>query len=218
MTPSPWYTFEERNHRLAPRVRERLTALCGERALHARFLNMLSLLEHIGNRKIMTCPAMREAGLEMLKHLAEEGRHALFFKRAAEKMAHRPLDYMPANTMAAASARGYMDRLDAEISGALGEAPAELPYLYMSLIVELRAVWIYRIYQLVLMEQKAGLTLRSVLGEEEHHLAEMMSLLKEKDPAAQERIVAFCAFEEKRFRTLWSEVEEAFAVHRLAAE
>ena len=52
MTPSLLSPFEENNHRLVPLVRARLVGLCAERPLHARFLNMLSLLEHIGSRKI----------------------------------------------------------------------------------------------------------------------------------------------------------------------
>src|SRR3569832_2066643 len=139
--------FEERNRPFAASVRAHLAAFAGEPAAHARFLNMLSLLEHIGSRKIMTCRAMRAPGLELLKHLTEESRHAFFFKRAAESAAARALNYNASDTIAPAAAKIYMERLDAEINRALGDAAAELPYLYMSLIVELRATWIYRIYQ-----------------------------------------------------------------------
>jgi hypothetical protein len=218
MSPSPLSPFEENNHRLVARVRARLVAFCAERPLHARFLNMLSLLEHIGSRKIMTSPAMAEPDLERLKHLAEEGRHAFFFKRAAERMALHPLDYSAANTIAGPSARLYMGRLDVEISRKLGRCAPALPYLYMSLIVELRAVWLYRIYQIVLMEQKAGLSLKSILAEEELHLRAMFARLQEMDRDAKNRIALFCGFEETRFRTLWSQIEEESAVHRLAAE
>src|SRR5258707_5647536 len=79
-------------------------------------------------------------------------RHAFFFKRAAERLARRPMDYSHPNTMACASARSYMGRLDAEIARALAGGSPSLPYLYMSLIVELRAVWTYRLYQSVLTE------------------------------------------------------------------
>lgn len=218
MTPSPLLPFEENNHYFVAGVRARLMSFCGERPLHARFLNMLSLLEHIGSRKIMTSPAMREAGMEELKHLAEESRHALFFKRAAERMALHPMDYSPRHTMAGPSARLYMSGLDLEISRELGTSALALPYLYMSLIVELRAVWLYRIYQLVLMEQKMPLRLKSILAEEELHLGAMVARLREIDPKAEIRIALFSQFEELRFRSLWSQIEEECAVHRLAAE
>src|SRR3954466_11056625 len=121
--------FEERNLLLVEGVRTHLAAFAAEPATHARFLNMLSLLEHIGSRKIMTCRAMGVPGLELLKHLTEESRHAFFFKRAAEGVAGRALDYSAVDTIAPASAKFYMGRLDAEINGALRYAAAELPYL-----------------------------------------------------------------------------------------
>jgi hypothetical protein len=218
MTRSLLSPFEESNHRLVTGVRARLASFCAERPLHARFLNMLSLLEHIGSRKIMTSPAMREPGMEQLKHLAEESRHAFFFKRAAERIALHPLDYSAPNTMAGASARLYMGRLDVEISSELDRSAAALPYLYMSLIVELRAVWLYRLYQIVLMEQKVGLSLKSILAEEELHLRAMFTRLREIDQKAESRIALFCRFEGARFRSLWSQIEEECRVHRLAAE
>jgi hypothetical protein len=218
MAPSLLSSFEERNHGWGARIRARLTAFCAERPLHARFLNMLSLLEHIGSRKIMTSPAMNAPGLDGLKHLAEEARHAFFFKRAAERLALHPLDYSPANTIAGASARLYMGRLDAEISRSVGRAETALPYLYMSLIVEFRAVWLYRLYQTVLAEEQAGLTLKSILAEEELHLGTMAAHLRELDPEAEIRIARFSKFEEARFQSLWLQIEEECAAHRLAAE
>src|SRR3569832_825843 len=103
--------FEERSRPFEDCVRAHLSAFAGEPAAHARFLNMLSLLEHIGSRKIMTCRAMRAPGLELLKHLTEESRHAFFFKRAAEGAAGRPLDYNAADTVAPTAAKFYMERL-----------------------------------------------------------------------------------------------------------
>jgi hypothetical protein len=218
MTPLLLWRFEETNRdRVAP-VRARLIAFCGQRALHARFLNMLSLLEHIGSRKIMTSPAMSAPGLDGLKHLAEEARHAFFFKRAAERIALHTLDYGDESTLAGPSARLYMGRLDVEISRTVeGGAPA-LPYLYMSMIVELRAVWLYRIYQTVLMEQNAGLTLKSILAEEELHLQAMSTNLRELDRDAESRIAHFSAFEDGRFDSLWSVIEEECAAPRRGIE
>ena len=62
-------------------------------------------MEHIGSRKIMASQSERGLGGDTLRHLAEETRHAYFFKRAAEKLAHRPLGYGAAETIAGAAAR-----------------------------------------------------------------------------------------------------------------
>jgi hypothetical protein len=210
--------FEDRNEAFVAPVKARLSAICADAPLHARFLNMLSLLEHIGSRKIMLSAAMGAGDNEVLKHLAEETRHAFFFKRAAERMARRALDYGDANTTAGAAARFYMGRLDAEIARELSGRVRALPYLYMSLIVELRAVWIYRLYQRVLNEQKIPLTLKAVLAEEELHLAAMLASLSDMDREARERITLFSGFEAIRFRKLWSGIDQDCARPRLAAE
>src|ERR1051326_4798510 len=217
MSRSLLSAFEEKNRPFVDDVRAHLASIAADPAMHARFLNMLSLLEHIGSRKIMTCRATRAPGLELLKHLTEESRHAFFFKRAAEGLAGRSLDYSPGDTIAPAAAKFYMGRLDAEINGALQSAAPELPYLYMSLIVELRATWLYRIYQDVVASQKSTLSLRSVLAEEQMHLEEMVACLQASDPETDARIECFCTFEEIRFRSLWSAVESDCADRRFAA-
>jgi hypothetical protein len=111
-----------------------------------------------------------------------------------------------------------MGRLDAEIARVLTDAAPALPYLYMSLIVELRAVWTYGLYQGVLTEENAGVTLKSILAEEELHLSAMLARLKLMDSKVAARIALFSEFEAVRFRALWSRIEEETLGPRLAAE
>src|SRR5262245_17353430 len=156
--PSPSSRLEELSRDLVAPVRQRLCWFCVNPLAHACFLNTLSLMEHIGSRKIMASQSGPELSHETLKHLAEEARHAYFFKREAERLSRAALDYRETNTIAGPFARAYMGRLDAEIAAALGdEANSALPYLYMSLTVELRAVWLYELYQAVLAEQKVAI-------------------------------------------------------------
>jgi hypothetical protein len=198
-------------------IRLRLESICTEPALHARFLNTLSLLEHIGSRKIMLSRA-GDADGGLLKHLAEETRHAWFFKRAAEKLARRALDYGAGSTLAGPAARFYMGRLDARISDALRSGDDSLPYLYMSLIIEDRAIWAYRIYQGVLAEQNRGISLVSVLAEENLHLKAMLAEIHVRDDAARNRIDALCAVEHAEFGRLWRAIELGCATIREAAQ
>ncbi len=216
--------LEDKSADLVRPVRDRLEAICIDAALHARFLNMLSLLEHIGSRKIMASQSPNNPGRDTLKHLAEETRHAFFFKRAAEKTAGRELDYEFSNMIAGANAHMYMGRLDAHIADALGaHAPAQAAYLYMSLIVELRAVWFYQLYQGVRAPQGvpaphgAPVNLNSVLAEEELHLSEMQTRLAEIDRDMETRLAAFAGFEDSRFRVLWNAVENDCRAHQAAA-
>ncbi len=205
MSLSPYCTLEDRSRDLAATVRSRLTAFCAQPLMHARFLNTLSLLEHIGSRKIMASQGRAAWDSGMLKHMAEETRHAFFFKRLAEKLARRPLDYSAGDTLAGASAKAYMGRLDADVTRET-ERTGELPYLCMSLIVELRAVWLYRLYQAVLEEHAPGLSLKSVLAEEDLHLSAMSARLSKVDSNAVTRIAAFSTTEDARFRTFWSAI------------
>ena len=202
-TPSP--SAPEPNGDATAQVAALLERLCAASERHARFLNTLSLLEHIGSRKIMATQSGPRMTQEVLKHLAEETRHAFFFKRAAEAFSGASLDY--SQTIAGAAARFYMGRLDAQIARALPDgAPPECAYLYMSLVVERRAVWFYRLYQTVLSRQGHALSLKSVLAEEERHLDDMRTRLAQLDSDAERRIDAFSAYEAQRFRTLWSAV------------
>lgn len=203
-------TLEDNSAALVPALHARLAALCDAPPDHARFLNTLSLMEHIGSRKIMTTQSA--PAHDTLKHLAEETRHAFFFKRAAERMAGGPLDYDDAQMLAGPAARAYMDRLDAHIDAAL--PPARTPaaaYLYMSLIVELRAVWFYRLYQDVLASRAMRLNLKSVLAEEELHLDDMLTRLAPLDAGWERRTQDFAAYEGERFRVLWAALDAAYA-------
>ena len=198
-------------------VRGLLELICGDPELHARFLNTLSLLEHIGSRKIMLSRAGVADG-RILKHLAEEARHAWFFKRAAEKLARKPLGYDTAGTLAGAAARFYMARLDIRVSDSLRFEDNSLPYLYMSAIIEDRAIWAYRIYQSVLMEQNCGISLASLLAEENLHLEAMLAEIRSRDGDARNRTEPFCAAEHAEFDRLWRAVELDCANIRAAAE
>jgi hypothetical protein len=210
---------EERSADLLTAVRARLVSICAEPGTHARFLNTLSLMEHIGSRKIMASQGEARLSHDTLKHLAEETRHAYFFKRAAERLAGRALDYSSGETIAGASARLYMGRLDAAIADAMTEAsPLALPYLYMSLVVELRAIWFYRLYQEVLSERRSGISLASVLAEEELHLGAMLERVAVLDDQAASRIAGFADLEDKRFRALWGAIEAETTRPRVAAE
>lgn len=208
----PWALsgIEQRSADLVAPVRNLLTALCRQPAQHARFLNTLSMLEHIGSRKIMTSQTTGPLGCEVLKHLCEEARHAFFFKRQAEKIAGRPLDYSAATTIAAGPARMYFGRLDAGIGRALAGSPhSDAAYLFVSLIIELRAIWAYQIYHQVLSEEAPAVSLKSLLAEEEHHLPQMVDRLTHLGEDLKGHVPAFAAVEDRLFRGLWSALEAA---------
>jgi hypothetical protein len=188
---------------LESRVHVLLARIGDDTVLGARFLNTLSLMEHIGSRKIMISQSRGSVlNADTLQHLAEETRHAFFFKRAAEALAGRPLGYDDGDLLAAAPARHYMARLDARIARS---ASGRNAYLFMSYIVEVRAVWFYNLYDRVLKAAGRPLKLTSLLAEEKSHLADMRAQL---DPHVETQLAAFSAHENSLFTKLLTALEQ----------
>ncbi len=161
---------------------------------HARFLNTLSFLEHLGSRKIFLSHRRSTLPGGVLQHLAEETRHASFFRRHAEKIGGRRLAYVPDDMLAMASSFYYFERLDARIARLAGEE-RDLPYYYVSLAIERRALELYHRYEEVLENAGRPLTLKSLLAEERRHLAEMEEALKDRDARHAERKSSCAAIE-----------------------
>jgi hypothetical protein len=161
---------------LERRLRKFLKATAQDPAMHARLLNTLSFLEHIGSRKIMESLALCEASATggRLKHLAEETRHAWFFKRTAERAFGGELTYRKVDILGTKRTHSYIHRLDKYICRFVGIDEA---YICTSYIVEIRATWFYRIYQDVLEHVGHLLSLRPILAEERAHLKDMQSLI-----------------------------------------
>ena len=88
---SPWTLsgMKENNRRHEAPIRAFLTEIVRQPQTHAKFMNMLSMLEHMGSRKIMISQMNETLTEDSLKHLAEEARHAYFFKRQAERAAKK---------------------------------------------------------------------------------------------------------------------------------
>lgn len=195
--------FERENAHLAEPVGALFDRFCADPAAHARFMNTLSLMEHIGSRKIMATQHGDDLDQPTLKHLAEETRHAFFFKRQAERVAKRRLSYGGEELVAPSAARMYFQRLEAAIDRALREgADRRAVYLYTSMIVEFRAVWAYRMYQDALSRAGLSVSLKSLLAEEEGHLAEMAGRLDDLGAFSPEQVRAFCAEERRLFERL----------------
>lgn len=184
--------------------------LCQQPMELARFLNSLSLLEHIGSRKIMLSQMGGPMSEEVLQHLAEEARHAFHFRRQAEKVAGQPMSYVSEDLLVAPAARGYFGRLDVAISKqCTGSSDRQLPYLYVTTIVELRALWFYENLQIVSRRNNIALSLTGVINEEHGHLGQMFGDLEGKDPLFGQRLAIFSALEQKLFQRWFDQARAA---------
>lgn len=195
--------FERANEALVLQTRALLNRIVADAAVHGRFINTLSMLEHIGSYKIMTTQHSVHVDQPTLKHVAEEAQHAFFMKRQAEKTAGRPLEYVDADLLAPAAARLYFQRLEASVRRVLKrQRSIRAAYLYMSLIVEFRALWLYRLYEQTLKQAGHFMSLKRVLGEEQHHLADMAHRLELAGELGNERAGAFLAHEQRLYERL----------------
>lgn len=210
--------MKEQNAALLPEVAALFADFCRNPAKNAKFLNTLSLLEHIGSRKIMMSQTGAALNRETLKHLAEETRHAYFFKRCAEKITKQELnDYSDENCLAPSAAKMYFGRLDAGINNALNTENPTVPYLYVSFIVELRACWLYTKYQEILKENQTPISLKSILAEEGLHLQEMHDSLAEAGALDDSLTTQFIKMEQELFTKLWRQIEASAQTKAQAA-
>jgi hypothetical protein len=194
-----------------------LAGFIADKPLHARFMNTLSMLEHMGSHKIMATQAGPAIDLPTLKHLAEETRHAFFFKRHANREAGREMLGTAADLLAPLAARRYFQRLEAEMVRAFpaGTHPRAV-YLTMSMVVEFRAVWGYRLYQAALTRAGSSVSLKSLLAEEAGHLTDMAARLDGLGELDLARIRQFCAIETELYARMLSALSDMLPYRQAA--
>ncbi len=203
--------MKDNNAPYIARVTTFLENIIEDKPKHALFLNMLAMLEHLGSRKIMISQMNRVMTQDTLQHLAEEARHAFFFKRNAERVAGHPLNgWNDENTMCRIPSAMYFGRLDAGITKHVGEENA---YGWVSLIIELRACWLYDIYQDALENSSDHMSLKSLLAEEDKHLAEMFEMCN----GDYDMLKKLSAMETELFVKLWAHLEEQLIEDKKAA-
>ena len=204
--------FAADNGDLAPRTRALLDVIVAEPKRHARMINTLSLLEHMGSHKILLTQHSATIDQATLKHIAEEAHHAFFMKRQAEKTAERALEYVAGDLLAPSSARMYFQRLEAATVRALGpQCSPRAAYLHMSMIVEFRALWFYGLYEQALKRAQHALSLKRVLGEEQAHLGDMAERLEAGNELDDARAAEVLAAERKLYSRLLGSLERAAA-------
>lgn len=156
-------------------------------ALHARFLNTLSLMENTGARKISASEHKTKVSFLILKHACEEARHAFYLKKQISKVAN--LENFPTYEnqflIAPFASYTYLQLLDIQVCRYLkkalqlsGEDLKYAAYLLVTFSIEVRADELYPIYQTALDEAKSKVNVKSIIVEEEGHLEEMITQLK----------------------------------------
>lgn len=192
-----------------------LTTIVKNDSLHARWLNTLSLMENTGARKISASEDPATVTYIILKHAAEEHRHAFYLKKQIEKVETSALPtYAPAYLLAATHSKRYLNQLDVDVCrylkqemGLTGKQLRFAAYLLVTYAIEVRADELYPIYQDVLTEASSKVNVKSIILEEEGHLEEMINQLQHFSPDWQLHADKAVAIETGLFNTWVSEVK-----------
>lgn len=157
-----------------------LTRIVSSDELHAKWLNTLSFLENCGARKIAACEHPTLVKEEMLKHAAEEFRHAHYLKRQIQRIWAYPMETYSLDSMLGGTATlHYLNALDVKTSrylrglGLTKNSIREASYLLVTYAIEVRAAELYPIYDEILRSAGSSIAVKSILLEEKEHLNEM---------------------------------------------
>ncbi len=167
-----------------------LPSIIADKTLHAKWLNTLSLMENTGARKISASEDPLTVTYIILKHAAEEHRHAFYLKKQIEKAGSAACaTYAPEFLLAPTYSKYYLNQLDIQVSRYLkqalkltGKDLRFAAYLLVTYAIEVRADELYPVYQQALDNAGSKVNVKSIILEEEGHLEEMISQLKQFSP------------------------------------
>jgi hypothetical protein len=167
-----------------------LPTIIADNQLHARWLNTLSLMENTGARKISASEDPVTVTYIILKHAAEEHRHAFYLKKQIEKTGEALCPtYSGEYLLAPSYSKYYLNQLDVDVcrylKKELGLSGRELrfaAYLLVTYAIEVRADELYPVYQDALDAVGSKVNVKSIILEEEGHLEEMINQLKTFSP------------------------------------
>ncbi|TWI98122.1 hypothetical protein JN11_03201 [Mucilaginibacter frigoritolerans] len=167
-----------------------LSTIIADNELHAKWLNTLSLMENTGARKISASEDPLTVTYIILKHAAEEHRHAFYLKKQLEKTGVGLCPtYAAEYLMAPGYSKYYLNQLDIDICrylktelGLTGKELRFAAYLLVTYAIEVRADELYPVYQDALDNAGSKVNVKSIILEEEGHLEEMINQLKQFSP------------------------------------
>ncbi len=197
-----------------------LTEVISDTQVHARWLNTLSLMENTGAKKIKNCEHPVFVNEIILKHSAEEARHAYYLKKQIGKVAEDACPtYERQFILAPAVSCFYLHSLDIAVSRYLKERFGfsmdklkYASYLLVTYAIEVRADELYPIYQDVLTRAGSKVSVKTIIAEEKNHLEEMIHQLKAFSPDWEEMCQFAVSEESKLFNQWLSQLASQLAV------
>lgn len=187
--------------------------------LEGRWLNTLSLLEHMGARKISRTVGQDHPSLEILEHHADEVGHALTFKRLHAELAngHPTQDAYLCSEAAIAYFQSLDHTLAEWIEGIVADKMSYAKYLVVTSCIERRAMGIYPLYRDTTNRPNVAEALERIIQEEQNHRSlidkRLKNLLKECRASTEEAY----AIEERFFGQLRNQLRSAVGIASIDA-
>ncbi len=160
-------------------MRHVLTQIVADNITEGKWLHTLSLLEHIGARKIGKTVAQKHPTLAVLEHHADEARHAFVFK----KLSRHVLGEEPQAYFCAEGAVYYFQNLDQKVQEWIKKKfqrdDTYLNYLVVTCLIERRAMKLYPLYRSMTSHAFIAEELQRVILEEASHRETIETQVKE---------------------------------------
>ncbi|RZK50312.1 MAG: hypothetical protein EOO87_19365 [Pedobacter sp.] len=196
-----------------------LEKIVDDNLLHSKWLNTLSYMENAGAKKISASEHKEEVTLLILKHAAEEHRHAYYLKKQLAKLDETVCKtYTNAELLAPNHTKYYLNTLDVQVCRYLkdqfklsGYDLKFTAYLFVTYAIEVRADELYPIYQEILSAKESRVTVKSIILEEEGHLEEMLNQLREFSPDWEKHAQEIIKIEQQMFNDWMIGLEKEIA-------
>lgn len=198
-----------------------LEQIVGDSFLHARWLNTFSYLEYVGFRKIVKSQIGHLLDDETLKHAVEEGRHALLLKKQSIKFGGSFFKSYDENSMLCGKqAENYFQSLDSQCEKIIARyfqsnQKTKVTYLYVTWLIELRALHVYKAYQQQLCKQNISMPLNGLLAEEDQHLQSVEKDLLNLDPNFQKHAEKLKLIEEQLYAEYLDSLSKELSTFRM---
>ncbi len=166
---------------------------------HHAWLKTLSYLEFIGYRKMVKSLNYHDVNNGVFHHLTDEIQHSFMLREIAEKnFKESPLSAAETEECIR-MAEDYFQTLDRflheEVQKFTGKTNSYLAYLWVSYIIEKRAMQVYPHYYSLLKDTSLKMVLQKIVQDESHHLSYLENVIRHLN--VKEKFEAREVFEEE---------------------
>ena len=181
---------------------------------HYLWLRSLSYLEYIGYRKMVKAVPYAEVNRGVFHHLNDEIQHSFMLRELAEKVFGRSSAEKKALHELIQIAEDYFQGLDSRIEDWVTEKKGSedpyLCYLFVSYVIEKRAMQVYPHYFASLTTSPLKIVVQKIIKDESEHLAYLEGVMRHLPPLLSPKDSPLFQLEEGCFEDYLGRMNEFF--------